>query len=775
MPEHGHDNCPHCDTSLEGAEATCPSCSGPLFGIAPKTPIIEESEAVVESGISETTIGDISVPTYTPSSTTTQDTVPQNTEQSDLDEDSLIQQGEALGLSGDHVGAINAFNQAIAINPSNHMAWFNRGVMSEASGDIEDAIKAFNIALDNCPGHGATSANMAVLMERLGHIDKAVEHAHSGLIAFPGHPALVEIIDKHGGQIPVANIEASQSNVDVIEEEITDEVLDTESDGDDDWAEPEGNVRTLSDEVSAPNADIDEAQSQQHTAIDLDGIAERAADMIRAGDPAAALESLRDLLPGAASEHAQSWRVAAGAMARLDLEDSAIEAFEYALDLDGTDSSAWFNLGALKRRRADHSGAAECFSRALELDASYAKAANGLALASLEIGAIENAIHGFRVLLSLEPGHASASDFASLLIDLAEGEGRVIELVESLPTTLPAGPEMASEALRHLQVENTRENIILRARAHTILSNHAESVTLWKSLLESDKTDATLWMGLAVALTAAGSADMATACREKARALGADVEEPVSASNEIDLERANDAFAVQTEESVADSVEDADDDPWGALTDEPEESPTTQESEISSEEIMQHESALDTISEPEPITYEPVGQDVDLAAAALEAQANIMDEHQVMSDSSSIANQDIEWYNKGLELLSNDRFSEALSCFDRALPSFKDDNAMAIKILNGRGNCFYYMEDYKKAIESYFKAFGIDKSLTTGNALYNMGTAYAELESYENAIHCFNQAMGKEVGEPLKGENKKRCKEQIRRCKLLLKEQKKKS
>jgi hypothetical protein len=35
--------------------------------------------------------------------------------------------------------------------------------------------------------------------------------------------------------------------------------------------------------------------------------------------------------------------------------------------------------------------------------------------------------------------------------------------------------------------------------------------------------------------------------------------------------------------------------------------------------------------------------------------------------------------------------------------------------------------------------------------------------------------MGKDVGESLKGENKKRAKEQIRRCKLLLKEQKKRA
>ena len=166
---------------------------------------------------------------------------------------------------------------------------------------------------------------------------------------------------------------------------------------------------------------------------------------------------------------------------------------------------------------------------------------------------------------------------------------------------------------------------------------------------------------------------------------------------------------------------------------------------------------------------------MDLAAAALEAQSGIMDIPEVQADSSSVANQDIEWYNKGIELLNKDRHKEALSCFDRALPSFKDDKAMAIKILNGRGNCFYYLNQYKEAIENYYKAFGIDKALTTGNALYNMGTAYAELESYDNAIHCFNQSMGKDVGESLKGENKQRAKEQIRRCKLLLKEQKKRA
>jgi len=725
MPEHGHDECPHCDAALVGSEATCPACSGPLFGIAPKAkpeaePAAEpEVESVAETqsnGHSEMMIDDVVVSTYTPEETAQPEPVAEPepeievAEAEDEDATDLIRQGEALGLEGQHAEAILAFNRAIALDPSNHMAWFNRGVMNEALGDVDGALKAFRIALDNHSEHGATSANLAVLLERLGHLAEAGVHAQAGLIAFPGHPGLIDIVNRAGGEIPVAQI------AEVVEEESDPEPEEPviEEEQEDAWAEPTGFITKL--ESTAP------AAVAESTGFDLDALAEAAADLIRAGDAASALESLRDHLPEAAADHAPCWRIAAGAMARLDLADSAIEAFTYAIDLDDTDAPAWFNLGALKRRGGDHGGAADCFANALKLDPQYAKAANGLALAQLETGQVEPAISTFRTLLSLDPGHASAATFTELLIDLAEGEGRVLEFDFSVPNTLPAGPEMAAEALRHISAEASP----LRARALSLRGDHSGSVTTWKELLVADKLDADLWIGLARALTAAGSEDKAAACRQKARELGGDIAEP-----------------------------------------EPLAEPEPQL------HIESHETILDTVEEPERVTYESVTEEVDLASAALQAQAGVSD-IEMHADSSSVANQDIEWYNKGLELLNQDKYREALSCFDRALPSFKDDKAMAIKILNGRGNCFYYLDKYKEAIEAYYKAFSIDKGLTTGNALYNMGTAYAELESYDNGIHCFEQAMGRDIGEPLRGENKKRCKEQIRRCKLLLKEQKKK-
>jgi hypothetical protein len=62
----------------------------------------------------------------------------------------------------------------------------------------------------------------------------------------------------------------------------------------------------------------------------------------------------------------------------------------------------------------------------------------------------------------------------------------------------------------------------------------------------------------------------------------------------------------------------------------------------------------------------------------------------------------------------------------------------------------------------------------TGATLYNMGTAYAEVERYSDAIKCFEQGMSEKRVSPLSGDHAKMAKEQIRRCKLLLKEQEKK-
>ena len=80
------------------------------------------------------------------------------------------------------------------------------------------------------------------------------------------------------------------------------------------------------------------------------------------------------------------------------------------------------------------------------------------------------------------------------------------------------------------------------------------------------------------------------------------------------------------------------------------------------------------------------------------------------------------------------------------------------------------MEEYPACVESYHKAMMIDPSNVRGQTLYNMGTAYAEMERFADAIKCYEQAMPR----GLSPEESTRAKEQIRRCTILEKERKKK-
>ena len=81
----------------------------------------------------------------------------------------------------------------------------------------------------------------------------------------------------------------------------------------------------------------------------------------------------------------------------------------------------------------------------------------------------------------------------------------------------------------------------------------------------------------------------------------------------------------------------------------------------------------------------------------------------------------------------------------------------------------YLSEEYVDSIQEYHEAILLDPSSVTGRTLYNMGSSYAAIELYSDAVKCFEQAKGRGLGT----EDLKLCKAQINRCKLLIKEQKK--
>ncbi|RAH14787.1 MAG: hypothetical protein CMB20_002690 [Methanobacteriota archaeon] len=711
--------------------------------------------------------------------------------------DELVSEGEAAHRSGDYDNALEIFNRAIALDPSNSMAWFNRGVLLESKQDPKGAKQSFVICLDLDPNHGPALANLAVLLNRLGDNDGSIEIASRALEFFPGHPYLVKILEdnkKAGGVASSTPKVLPQTQEKLVDQNLSHSFSATIEDMDSNSVNLESELDSPAEqkdiiEDNTVNEPIIEESLIEDT-IDLDSICNEATLMLSQGDAKGALQILKPYLHAEASANYDAWKIAAGAMASMSLDDHAISAYTHAIGLNSEDEKSFFNLGALHERKSNYEAAIKCFKSALELDGSYSKAAIRIANIAEIIKDIEALTYAKKSLANQDE---FKEDYALFLIELAEGEATILENTSGLPPTMPAGPSLAKEAMEYCE-PNTK----MMARAQSAAGDHTDSVITWKSIIQTDKSNPDLWTGLARALESAGDIGSAQRCHEKAQSLRS-TPEPVSQPDALDaLMEENEQTTQMSSNEIAYTPPEPTPMPTSVPTPVPtpvpapvptfvpnpsEATSVPTPTQIPERPTTNIQPPLQPAPQPTPnfipeLTPPPAPEppqsaprpEIDLAAAALEATAN-MERNKVMdSNSNSIANQDIEWYNKGVGLIEDKKYREALSCFDRALPSFANNDEMVIRILNGRGNALYYLEDYPKCVESYHKAMVINPKGVQGKTLYNMGTAYAEMQRFADAIKCFEQAMPRGLDKS----QQKLAKEQIRRCNILQKEQQRK-
>jgi tetratricopeptide (TPR) repeat protein len=560
--------------------------------------------------------------------------------------------------------------------------------------------------------------------------------------------------------------------------------------------------------------------------IDLDHLVEEATQMIRAGAPGDALNLLKPHLKTIGAQHAGAWRIAGGAMARLDLDDHAIGALTHAQTLDPTQASGWFNLGSIHQRKGDSSKAIEAYLQALDAQPSYLKAALKCSMLCYEVGDIERYLTASRAVINADPTNEIRHQLVEVLIGLAEGEANVLEASQGLPPTLPEGPQMAQEALNLLGQGSTQ----LHARAYSASNDHVQSVTLWRSLIQNDGQNAENWRGLARSLENAGDLETAQKCHAKAsgleQELGTDaatiapISEPATPviaptpapapapapAPVVEQTPAFDALmdtpVLETQTTVAPALTGAFAPPTNVPVP-PQVPPNANQAPPNPDDAAAdfYMGALGLNNEPQapefntqpassqptydagndilmqPIEARPIAApqapqpEVDLAKAALDATSRVALTTPGEVNSMSIANQDIAWYNQGVQLIDDGKFDKALSSFDRALPSFANDDDMLIRILNGKGNAYYYLEQYPKCVEAYHQAMLIRPAEVRGKTLYNMGSAYAEMERYPDAIKCFEQSIPR----GLQQDEVARARDQIRRCSILQKERARKA
>ncbi|NCG42351.1 MAG: tetratricopeptide repeat protein [Euryarchaeota archaeon] len=368
----------------------------------------------------------------------------------------LLNVGEERSRKSDAKGALAAFNKAIALDPSSDMAWFNRGVLLEAQNDARGAKQAFQICLDLNPDHAPATANLSSVLERMGDLSSAYKVAQKALVFYPGHPALVEISNRCKGSevnIPIAEVPRITENTHTYDESTVVAAMDEV--GVDDIqavlqeavhhdhdrnlnldyselksaatvvaateevlvrleakpiisvqpveevtvAEVEEVVQPVEEVISQPIAVEEEVIEQPE--INIESLIEEATELIRSGDAAGGLSILKPHLKTIAAENANAWRVAGGAMARLDLDTHAIAAINHAQTLDPSNSSGWFNLGSIYHRGEDFSEAKKCYLNALEVQPDYLKAASKLSDLSKQMSDVESYLFATRIIATI--------------------------------------------------------------------------------------------------------------------------------------------------------------------------------------------------------------------------------------------------------------------------------------------------------------------------------------------------------------------------------------
>ena len=178
----------------------------------------------------------------------------------------------------------------------------------------------------------------------------------------------------------------------------------------------------------------------------------------------------------------------------------------------------------------------------------------------------------------------------------------------------------------------------------------------------------------------------------------------------------------------------------------------------------QIESDTNVQSEPEiiPDTQDVIDDDELLLIAADEVRSSpVVEERGSLDDS-------LGWYNMGINLLNEGKNDEALSSFEKAIGGCPSNEVeLRVKAQNGRGNALYNEGRYPESIVAYHAAIGLDPKSVSGRTLFNMGSSYAAVEMFDDAIKCFSQSLERDLDKA----EAELCEKQISRCRVLAREQ----
>ena len=550
----------------------------------------------------------------------------------------VLQAARSYAEAGNLLLAAEKFNEAVISSPSNATAWYGLGVVQANRGMTNQAIEAFEKTHSIDPEHGATAANLAVLLESINP-HRAAEMARIAIRTVGNVDELTRIS----------------------------KLFDS----------------TEAEEVVMESAPLEEeVLLESSPLIPLDDLVEIAREMLRNGEAEGALELVKPRLKNDGSDDSMLWSICGTCLSMVGNEVEAIQAMEYSISIGEDSAKTHYNLAQLLRRNGRKMDAMQSLANALLSEPEHVNSLIALGEMRLESGNSDEALSIWKRALGFDPENG-----ISVRISELESES-IVEVEEE--DVVEENPEVGSDN-GPVSIVDTMANRVSIARELSESGDHVSAVNAWKTLLEEDRQSSEIWNGMADALSAAGHADRAFQCRQRAKA----IEEAIANEEEIEIEE-------------------------GAI-----------------DLITAGEEAKERLDSIEPTENEDV-------------------------------NISIEWYNRGVSLLGEGQAIEALNCFEKAIGGApREEMSLRVKAQGGRGHALYQLGRYGDSIRSYHTAISMDPGGVTARMLYNMGSSYAALELFEDAIKCFTQSMQRGLDD----EDNELCRKQISRCKILAKEQ----
>ena len=379
-------------------------------------------------------------------------------------------------------------------------------------------------------------------------------------------------------------------------------------------------------------------------------------------------------------------------------------------------------LGATLTNSGDYSTAILTYLDALRMDENNATAWFCLGVLYSKTGSSKDAVEAFEKCDEKYPDHPPTLANLAYLLEESEPE---------------RASNFAKRALPHLEQDEKLNNIASISKPEET----QELVFIESQPINEDPADQILDMGI--------SPDSVESSRqEEARALSSSGDHSTAVSIWKDLL-----------EQTPDSPE-----VWRGLGEALSSAGYEDRAVQCMKRADQIESDSNEQSEPEISTgiHDDVDDDELLLIAADEVRsAPVVEERGSLDDS-------LGWYNMGINLLNEGKNDEALSSFEKAIGGCPSSEVeLRVKAQNGRGNALYNEGRYPESIVAYHTAIGLDPKSVSGRTLFNMGSSYAAVEMFDDAIKCFSQSLERGLDES----EAELCEKQISRCRVLAREQ----